>query len=112
MAFVNYISSVIFIVITVDHDCATSRSTPDSSTRAFAVPHHKVDRHMQAGHTFTSECRGTEMFTEYKHWTVLERYVLTTDNSHVKADSQIPCRSLAVSLPIRSAKGLDCVFPI
>jgi len=62
----------LFKLITVDHECVTSRSTPDSSTIAFAVPHHKVDQHMQAGHTFTSALRGTEMFIEYKHWTVLE----------------------------------------
>jgi hypothetical protein len=30
----------------------------------------------------------------------------------VKADSHIPCRSHAVPLSCRSAKGLDCVFPI
>jgi hypothetical protein len=73
----------LFKLITVDHECVTSRSTPDSSTIAFAVSQHKVDQHMQAGHTSTSVLRGTKMFTEYKHWTVLERYVLTTDNSVV-----------------------------
>jgi hypothetical protein len=44
----------LFKLITVDHECVTSRSTPDSSTIAFAVPHYKVDQHMQAGHTTTS----------------------------------------------------------
>jgi hypothetical protein len=31
---------------------------------------------------------------------------------HFKADSHIPYRSHAVPLPCRSAKALDCVFPI
>jgi hypothetical protein len=30
----------------------------------------------------------------------------------LKADSHIPCRSHIVPLPCRSAKALDCVFPI
>jgi hypothetical protein len=33
-------------------------------------------------------------------------------NSHVKANSHIPYRFHAVPLSYRSAKGLDCVFPI
>ena len=32
--------------------------------------------------------------------------------SRVKADSFIACRSHAVPLPCRAAKGLECVFPI
>ena len=62
----------LFKRITVDHESVTSRSTPDSSTIAFAVPRHKVDQHMQAGHTYTSVLRWTEMFIEYKHWSVLK----------------------------------------
>jgi hypothetical protein len=62
----------LFKLITVDHESVMSRSTTDRSTIAFAVPHHKVDQHMQAGHTNTSVLGGTEMFIEYKHWTVLE----------------------------------------
>jgi len=57
----------LFKRITVDHESVTSRSTI-----AFAVPRHKVDQHMQAGHTYTSVLRWTEMFIEYKHWTVLK----------------------------------------
>jgi hypothetical protein len=30
----------------------------------------------------------------------------------LKADSHIACRALAVPLPCRAAKGLECVFPI
>jgi hypothetical protein len=85
----------LFKLITVDHESVTSRCTPVSNTIAFAVPQHKVDQHTQAGHTSTSVLRGTETFTEYKQWTVLEWYVLTTDNSLViltATGSVLPCK--------------------
>jgi hypothetical protein len=35
-----------------------------------------------------------------------------TNHYTVKANSHIRCRSHAVPLPCRAAKGLDCFFPI
>jgi hypothetical protein len=34
------------------------------------------------------------------------------DEHHIKADTHIACRAHAVPLPNRTAKGLECVFPI
>jgi hypothetical protein len=43
-------------------------------------------------------------------WAGSKTYLVTLMT--LKVDSHIPCRSPAVPLPCRSAKGLDCVFPI
>ena len=41
-----------------------------------------------------------------------ERFTATATHVPVKADSHIACRSHAVPLPCRAAKGLECVFQL